>query len=261
MLFLKARMRHISHITHGWWAAIYGAWTVVCSLDVLIEHYASASVKVAYDQAWVAPKWGWDVSIIGFLAITVGLVLEGSYRFVARIELASSEALSKSEKARRDAESRRYDGRPILVLQVAAVAPTYLMGPPQHVFYLKNCGNRPARWVNIPAVQSTGRNFRLSFARTPIIEPQAAETLAFEVSKIDTSAGAALESFLADTPDGIYVTWYDMKIEFRDTDESMRSETARLAYWPGERHLASVEVPYTRRTEVSSGDTGSYSMP
>jgi hypothetical protein len=87
MQFLKRRIKYIGRIAHWWWAVIYGlAWSLLCSIDVLIGHYASESFKAAYNKAWVAPKWGWAVWIIGLLVITILVIIEGSYRYASNLE-------------------------------------------------------------------------------------------------------------------------------------------------------------------------------
>lgn len=246
MQFLQARAKHIAQVARGWWAAIYCCWTFLCSIDVLIEHYASDSVKAIYNRAWLAPRWGWNISIIGFFAITVILVIEGSYRDALRIVRAYDEALAESEANRKEAETRLDNGHPILVLHVGKMAGSYEMAPSKYVLHLQNCGNRPARWVNVSSIQSTEKNYRLSFSRIAVIEPKATEYLHYAVHGMGGSA-ASIESFLADVPDGVYVTRYDLELKFRDTDESERTDTARLAYWPTDKVLGSVEVPYTKK--------------
>lgn len=226
---------------------IYGGWTALCSLDVFMEHYASATLKTAYDQAWLAPKWGWSVSIIGFFIITVILVIEGSYRHVLKTENAHKETITISETKRKEAEERLYEGHPILVLEVGRVAGVYAMAPPEYVLYLKNCGERPARWINVDAVKSSGEHYRLTFGRISVIEPKQTESLSFAVEACNTLNKASLENFLSDAPADTYCTWYDLDVYFRDTDESGGSDKARLVYYHDEKVLGSAEVPYTKK--------------
>jgi hypothetical protein len=248
MEFLKSRAVHVRHIAHGWWAVIYFAWTILCSVDVFMEHYASNAVKAAYDQAWVAPKWGWNVSVVGFFAITVILMVEGSYRYTLGIERARDEELADSKANLKETQTRLYEGHPILVLELARTAGALAMGPSSYTLYLRNCGNRPARWVNVAITSSSNGNYYLSFGRIAVVEPKATERLLYTVHKKgESTASASLESFLGDASEEAYVTWYDLKIAFRDTDESERTETARLAYWPEVQVLASAEVPYTKK--------------
>jgi hypothetical protein len=58
MRTLENRLKHIGRIARWWWAVVYSAWTLLCSFDVLVEHYGSNSFKAAYDGVWIAPKWG-----------------------------------------------------------------------------------------------------------------------------------------------------------------------------------------------------------
>lgn len=81
MQFLTARASHVGQIARSWWAMIYGlVWSALCSVDVLVGHYGTDSFKTAYNSAWIAPKWGWKVWIIGLLVITVLVIVEGSFR-------------------------------------------------------------------------------------------------------------------------------------------------------------------------------------
>jgi hypothetical protein len=87
MRFLKARLEHVGNIAHWWRAVIYGAWTLLCSCDVMVEHYGSDSFKSAYNGWWITPKWGWKTWVIGLLIITVLAILEGSYRHACRLQI------------------------------------------------------------------------------------------------------------------------------------------------------------------------------
>ncbi len=86
MHFIKDRFKHGGRIGQWWWAMIFGAWTLVCSADVLVGKYGSDSFKVAWDAAWKLPKFGWEVWIIGLLMITVLMIFEGSYRHTRSLE-------------------------------------------------------------------------------------------------------------------------------------------------------------------------------
>jgi hypothetical protein len=87
MRFLKARAEHVWHIAHWWWAVIYGTWTLLCSFDVIVEHYGSDSFRAAYNSWWITPKWGAKTWLIGLLVITVLAILEGSYQYAHRLQL------------------------------------------------------------------------------------------------------------------------------------------------------------------------------
>ena len=263
MQAISRRVKHVGHIANWWWAVMYGVWTLLCSFDVLVEHYGTDSFRVAYNNLWIAPKWGWKVWIIGLLAITVLAVLEGSYRHSSALRDKHGDELSKLEAARAEAEARIYDGRPLLVLHVAEIHGTrenpgiiYDKSPvppaknkklPQFVIDIQNCRNRTARWITIADARSEQGNYRLAFARLSVLEGKDSSSLSFEVKKILGGEAGTLSDFLVDTANDIYVTGYDIEITFRDTDESMQSDVARLAYWPGECVFQSVEVPYTRK--------------
>jgi hypothetical protein len=248
MRFLVSRAKHVGHIAHWCWAVIYGLWTLVCSVDVLVEHYGSDSFKAVYNTWWITPKWGWETYIIGLLVITVFAILEGSYRHTSLLQENHRDALSKSEAARAEAEARIYDGRPLLVLRVAVIAGSREKGKLEYVFYIQNCGQRAARWVVLEQTKSHLGKYRLTFSRVSVVEPGKDAPLSFEACTAGYPFSAAtVNDFLADNPPDAYVVWYDIAVEFRDVDESMQKDTARLSYWPSEQILSSSEVPYTRR--------------
>jgi hypothetical protein len=55
------------------WLALYA------NLDLLIGKYGSERTKSVWEQ-WTHPQWGWKNWAIGALAITIVLLIEGSYR-------------------------------------------------------------------------------------------------------------------------------------------------------------------------------------
>ena len=65
---------------------IYGAWSILCSVDVLVGKYGSDQIKAAWDAAWKLPKFGWKVWLIGMLFITVLMIFEGSYQHSRSLE-------------------------------------------------------------------------------------------------------------------------------------------------------------------------------
>lgn len=190
-----------------------------------------------------------------YMALVGGLFLRHLIRTPYRLDTereteidALSERVVKAEAAKTEAERRIYDGRPLIVLRVAAIAGTRERGKPEYVLYVQNCGHRAARWVTIEEARSKCENYRLEFSRVPVVEPGKEVTLACEVSTIGyPSEPATVDEFGTDNGEDTYVVWYDIQIKFRDTDESMQEDTARLCYYPHEHILCSAEVPYTRR--------------
>lgn len=221
------------------------AWAFIANADLVISHYGSTEF-IAKWNGWWHPNWSGKTFVIGLLVIVLLMVFEGSYRHTIMIERARDKELAESKTNLKEARARLYEGHPILVLHLGRVARGDETGPSTYTLHLQNCGNRPARWVNTSITRSTGKNYHLSFGRIAVIEPQATESLLFTVHGKNEST-ASFESFLEDTPEDTYVTWYDLEITFRDSDESGRTDTARLAYWPKERVLGSVEVPYTKK--------------
>jgi hypothetical protein len=103
------RFTHLKGVFGPWWIAVNGLWTLASSADVLVGHYASASFKAAWDAAWIAPKWGWTVWVIGFLLITVGSAFEYSFRYIRQHENESAqrETHLQTELAEYAAENKR----------------------------------------------------------------------------------------------------------------------------------------------------------
>ncbi len=100
---------------------------------------------------------------------------------------------------------------------------------------IQNCGGRAARWVTVASAKPDQGKYRLTFARVAVLEPKDSSPLSIEVSEAKGGDPATLDDFLADTARDTYVTWYDIEISFRDTDDSMKEDIARISYWPGER--------------------------
>lgn len=87
MRFFSTRARHVFHIARWWWALIYtGAWSAISIAETMVAHYGSDTVKAAYNRAWLAPRWGWKVWIIGILVITLFCIVEGSYRHTQALQ-------------------------------------------------------------------------------------------------------------------------------------------------------------------------------
>ena len=137
-----------------------------------------------------------------------------------------------------------------MVLHVAVIAGSREKGKPEYVFYIQNCGQRTARWVTLEHAESGLKKYRLTFNLVSVVEPGKETHLGYEICTIGyPSSAATINEFLTDNQDNTYVVWYDIQIKFRDTDESMQEDTARLSYWPSEQAFSSSEVPYTRRQQ------------
>jgi len=81
---VTGRARHYKAIFGPWWAAVNGLWTLLSSAETLVGHYASVDFKMAWDAAWIAPKWGWKVWIIGVAVSTAIFAVEYSYREIVK---------------------------------------------------------------------------------------------------------------------------------------------------------------------------------
>jgi hypothetical protein len=81
---MHARGEHYKAIFGPWWAIVNGLWTLLSSADTLVGKYGSDTFKKTWEAAWIAPKWGWKVWVIGILASTVIFAVEYSFRHVNR---------------------------------------------------------------------------------------------------------------------------------------------------------------------------------
>jgi hypothetical protein len=102
---LNGRLDHAKQIFVTWWSLIYGVmWGFLCSADVIVAHYASSSFKAKWNAEWLAPKWGWRTTLIGFGILTVGLVFEKSFCMVREARLNAEQRLvvAKQEYAAKE---------------------------------------------------------------------------------------------------------------------------------------------------------------
>lgn len=253
MLFLKSRVKHVGHIAYWWWAAIYGGWTLLCSVDVLVEHYASDSFKGSYNHAWIAPKSGWHVWIIGVLVITVLAIIEGSYRYSRAQSGEHRESLSKAEaaKAKAEAEARIYDGRPILVLEVGQPSQD---GEPW-TFKLRNAGQRAPRFIRIRSARSQLGNHVLHFGMVQTINSVLGECVPHWVDEYSSYEPKLLLDFFHDVDKHEEDPWrrpvlsaYDIEVAFWDSNNTELTQLVRLCYDFDSNVVSSMEVPYEKRT-------------
>ena len=100
------RRYHAKEIFVTWWALMYG----LCSADVLIAHYAPVTLKAKWDAAWLAPKWGWRTTLIGFGLLTIGLIFEKSFRMVRKARNDASDRVLAQKQEHEELE-RRLDNK------------------------------------------------------------------------------------------------------------------------------------------------------
>jgi hypothetical protein len=83
---MHTKRQHFKDIFGTWWTAVNSVWTLLSSADALVDHYGSTDFKRSWDAAWITPKWGWKVWIIGIAVTTAAFAVEYSYRQIKRLE-------------------------------------------------------------------------------------------------------------------------------------------------------------------------------
>jgi hypothetical protein len=159
-----------------------------------------------------------------------------------KLQASYREALSKSETARKDAESRVYDGRPVLMFRVAMSQPNRT-DDLSSVFRVTNCGSRPARWVTVRDVRSSRKNYLLHFGTVGSLVFEEEKGIPCAVGYPDSDH--TLLDFLLDNDEDAAMVWFDVTLECRDTDESLIETMVRIVYDVRENILAVRAVPYT----------------
>lgn len=180
----------------------------------------------------VRPSIYWAVGLVAFLA--------AGYR-VWLLE----------NRLRLDAEKRNYDGRPIFVLEIRGRNP---MG--WWIFYLRNCGQRTARYVRLQSVKSLAKNYELHFGEIPVLEPNTESAVCIGVNDSwdpNYLVQDMLLKFLNDNPTAddplqrAAFIWFDVPIKFRDMDESAGDAVVRFCFDVERKALGASAVPYTER--------------
>jgi hypothetical protein len=82
--WIKARWLHIKSIGKLWWLLVVGTWGAFWTADAIIAKYGSQPVKDAWDKYTLHVPFDWKTGVIGLLAITLLLVIEGSFRYVSK---------------------------------------------------------------------------------------------------------------------------------------------------------------------------------
>jgi hypothetical protein len=83
--WIKARYLHVKSIGKPWWLLVEGAWATFWTADAVIAKYGSQHVKDVWDKYTLHMLFDWRAGIIGFLAITLLLVIEGSFRHASKL--------------------------------------------------------------------------------------------------------------------------------------------------------------------------------
>src|SRR5262249_54078505 len=152
----------------------------------------------------------------------------GAYRAIKRREQQRDEL----KDSLREMESRIYEGRPILVLEVSG----YTSGGNRvWGFLLRNTGQRAARYVKMETQESAQAKYRLHFIEIPALvtscpvqfwveENGDSDLIPVEGDSVMLRNFIADETNQADPGARTALRWWDIRIKFRDTDETVREE-------------------------------------
>ena len=119
-------------------------------------------------------------------------------------------------------------GRPIFVLEVAGTPP--LRSNNDWKFLLTNCGARTARYIKLSTIRSEIGAYEIWFKEIPAL--LAGQQIAVDYNVVSRRRNEwdkkiSLWDFAMDHPSvggrGTTYFWYDISIEYRDTDDSVRS--------------------------------------
>jgi hypothetical protein len=199
----------------------------------------------------LVPWWAYTAITVVFLV----WALFGAWKQ----EYLRSEA---TERKAKEIETRLYDTRPVFVLDIRFR---------QHrtwEFVLRNVGGRTARFVKLEQQISGQARFMLNFREILALPPTESSPVNFWVT--DSSVrellpilndSRMLAEFVADNPSSddpaknTALTWWDIPIRFRDTDESVQVELVRLCYDVESGVLYATAPPYTERGFTARSDS------
>jgi hypothetical protein len=100
---MHTRRKYYRAIFGRWWGIVNGLWTLLSSVETLVDHYASKAFQESWNAAWIAPKWGWRVWGLGVVASTAVFAIEYSYRCIRQEESKTEteqQKLDQIEKAK-----------------------------------------------------------------------------------------------------------------------------------------------------------------
>jgi hypothetical protein len=131
--------------------------------------------------------------------------------------------------------------------------PTWNAVSPSHenIFRICNNGERAARWVKPQSVKSNQGTYVLHFEEIAALSPGQFTTISYSVNNSVALDQGMLWSFFHDNEvrddpgEGAALVWWDIKIRFRDTDESVKEEIVRLCYDLETDNIYTTAVPYT----------------
>lgn len=120
MGWIKTRCLHIRSIGKPWWLLVEGAWGAFWTADAMIAKYGSKYVKDVWDTYTLHVFFDWKTGVIGLLAITLLLVIEGSFRYARRLKPPDLVMAEEDPKVYLEALNNSV-ATPNVVLQVANI--------------------------------------------------------------------------------------------------------------------------------------------
>jgi len=167
----------------------------------------------------------------------------------------------ETQKELEDAQSRIYDGRPLLVLDTLGTPRWDDEASGEYTFCISNKGRRSARWVQPESITSKGGRYRLHFESTAGIGQNERPCIGHWVEDIRAPELIAttldkhmLREFIydgydpnADIFEKLALVRWEVVIKFRDTDESVKSDITHLCYDYQSACLYTTDAPYTER--------------
>jgi len=165
------RLGHLKGIFGPWWFGVNLFWTAVSSADVFVSHYASPSFKIAWDQAWITPRWGWTVWLVGFVLISSVFTFEYSFRHIKKYETEAAERESVL-RSRLDEETAKRKVPHVIVdcdwPSTQGVEVPGVVTIRDRKLTLRNLNDVPAFDVQIQPIERNG--VKATFAITPRLE-------------------------------------------------------------------------------------------
>lgn len=134
-----------------------------------------------------------------------------------------------------------YEGRPLFSMR-----PFRVVGSEEYGLHLLNCGGRPARHVRLGGIRSYEGDYNLDFEEMTVLQPADEWTsLAYRV-RDKSRRDARLSQFLRDNPPNAAVVWWDIRIQYWDTDNAIKQGgVIRLCFDVDDGILFARAAPYT----------------
>jgi hypothetical protein len=260
---LRTRLAHVGVIGRTWWLLLATAWGVFWALDESIEKWNLFGMKEWWDAHTTHLPTHWEGWLIGLLVLAVVGLIDGSFRHFEAAANAATGTIAEGQRKVREADQRLYDGRPLFVLEVGAQKAG---GIKEWYFSLRNVGGRPARYIRLEAQFSGQGRYNLHFVEVLALPSNESAPMSYWVTDRATPElipvrddQSMLRKFVSDNVvsedpfNNVALTWWDIKIQFRDTDESVKEEIARLCFDVETDVLYATAVPYTERGRSGRG--------